>query len=65
MVTSTRSRIKSKRKVISSVKEIAHDATCISLDLPFSLACSVCTTKIEKDMNLHAKGHTQKPISVY
>ena len=57
-VTSTRSRIKSKRKVISSAKEIVCGAACISLNLPFSY--SVCTTKIEKDINLCAKDHAQK-----
>ena len=65
MVISTRSRKQSKRKVISSVKEIACDATCISLHLPFSLACFVCAKKIETDMNLCKKGCTQKLISVY
>ena len=60
MAISTRSRKQSKRKVISSVKEIPYDAACVSLDLPFSLACSICSKKIEKDINLCGKGYTQK-----
>ena len=60
MAISTRSRKQSKRKDISSVKEIPYDATCVSLDLPFSLACSICAKNIEKNNNLCGRGYTQK-----
>ena len=60
MVISTHSSKQSKRKVISSAKEIACDAACVALDLPFDLARPICAKNIQKDMKLHGKGCKQK-----
>ena len=45
MTSASRSRdchVQTKRNILILLSAIKHDSTCISLGLPFSLACSNC-----------------------
>ena len=45
MTTRSRSRTKPKKNILLS--DIKFNSTCVSLELPFHLACDICKPKIE------------------
>ena len=51
--------VQRKRKIPILLSTIKHDSTCISLGLPFSLACSNCGPTLDP-LSMNRKGRQKK-----
>ena len=62
MTSTSRSRhrhVESKRNTPILLSSINHDSTCISLGLPYSLACSNCGPTLDP-LTMNCKGRGEK-----